>query len=97
MAVEVRRTVESVPLTEAGCAAFIDLLRSETARASELPDDREGRFWPFCLGAVIFAAVLIVIAAKIVSGVVGRSVEHRPAEAIRCHRQPAGRLRNPRG
>jgi len=29
-----------------------------TSLRAELPDEREGRFWPFCLGAVIFAAVL---------------------------------------
>jgi hypothetical protein len=30
-----------------------------TSLRAELPDDRQGRFWPFCLGAVIFAAFLI--------------------------------------
>jgi hypothetical protein len=30
-----------------------------TSLRAELPDDRRGRFWPFCLGAVIFAAILL--------------------------------------
>ena len=30
-----------------------------TSLRAELPDDREGRFWPFCLAAVVFAAVLL--------------------------------------
>ena len=29
-----------------------------TSIGHELPGDRQGRFWPFCLGAVIFALVL---------------------------------------
>jgi hypothetical protein len=31
-----------------------------TSLRAELPNDREGRFWPFCLGAVIFAIFLIL-------------------------------------
>jgi hypothetical protein len=30
-----------------------------TSLRSELPDERQGRFWPFCLGAVAFAAMLL--------------------------------------
>jgi hypothetical protein len=30
-----------------------------TSLRSELPDEREGRFWPFCVGSVAFAAVLL--------------------------------------
>jgi len=30
-----------------------------TSLQSELPDDRRGRFWPFCLGAAAFAVVLL--------------------------------------
>lgn len=30
-----------------------------TSLRSELPDDRSGRFWPFCLSAFVFAAVLL--------------------------------------
>jgi len=31
-----------------------------TSLHAELPDERTGRFWPFCLGAVGFAAVLLM-------------------------------------
>jgi len=31
-----------------------------TSLRAELPDDRDGRFWPFCIAAVVFAAVLLV-------------------------------------
>ena len=30
-----------------------------TSLRSELPDDRTGRFWPFCLGSTAFAGVLL--------------------------------------
>lgn len=30
-----------------------------TSLRAELPDDRNGRFWPFCLSSVAFAAVLL--------------------------------------
>ena len=30
-----------------------------TSLRAELPDDRSGRFWPFCLGSILFAAVLL--------------------------------------
>lgn len=30
-----------------------------TSLRAELPDDRDGRFWPFCGAAVVFAAVLL--------------------------------------
>jgi hypothetical protein len=30
-----------------------------TSLRAELPDEREGRFWPFCLGAILFAVFLI--------------------------------------
>lgn len=30
-----------------------------TSLRAELPNDREGLFWPFCLAAVVFAAVLL--------------------------------------
>ena len=30
-----------------------------TSLSAELPDEREGRFWPFCLGAVAFAILLL--------------------------------------
>jgi hypothetical protein len=31
-----------------------------TSLRSELPDERTGRFWPFCIGALAFAALLIL-------------------------------------
>ena len=31
-----------------------------TSLRAELPDEHKGRFWPFCLGAVIFAGVLLL-------------------------------------
>jgi hypothetical protein len=31
-----------------------------TSLRSELPDERTGRFWPFCLAALAFAALLIL-------------------------------------
>jgi len=30
-----------------------------TSLRSELPDERHGRFWPFVLGAALFAALLL--------------------------------------
>jgi hypothetical protein len=29
-----------------------------TSLSAELPGDREGRFWPFCLGAAVYAVLL---------------------------------------
>jgi hypothetical protein len=31
-----------------------------TSLRAELPDEREGRFWPFCLAAVILAGLLLL-------------------------------------
>jgi hypothetical protein len=31
-----------------------------TSLRAELPDDRQGRFWPFCLGSGLFAAFLVI-------------------------------------
>lgn len=31
-----------------------------TSLRAELPNERDGRFWPFCMGAVIFAAFLML-------------------------------------
>jgi len=50
------------PLSEVAVARLFAVLAGGvviTSLRSELPDDREGRFWPFCLGAVLFAAVLL--------------------------------------
>jgi hypothetical protein len=30
-----------------------------TSLRGELPDERRGRFWPFCIGAVVFAVILL--------------------------------------
>jgi hypothetical protein len=31
-----------------------------TSLKAELPDEREGRFWPFCIAAMLFALVLVL-------------------------------------
>ena len=51
------------PLSEVAVARLFAVLAGGvviTSLRADLPDDREGRFWPFCLGAVIFAGVLIL-------------------------------------
>jgi hypothetical protein len=51
-----------MPLSEVAVARLFAILAGGvvlTSLRAELPDDREGRFWPFCLGAVIFAGVLV--------------------------------------
>ncbi len=51
------------PLSEVAVARLFAVLAGGvviTSLRAELPDDREGRFWPFCFGAVIFAGVLIL-------------------------------------
>jgi hypothetical protein len=51
------------PLSEVVVARLFAILAGGvviTSLRSELPDDRKGRFWPFSLGAVIFAAILIL-------------------------------------
>src|SRR5262245_15335743 len=51
------------PLSEAVVARLFALLAGGvviTSLRAELPDDRVGRFWPFCLGAVLFAIVLML-------------------------------------
>jgi hypothetical protein len=52
----------ATPLSEVLVARLFAVLAGGvviTSLRAELPDDREGRFWPFCLGAVIFAVFLI--------------------------------------
>lgn len=52
----------TVALSETAFARLFALLAGGvviTSLQAELPDDRRGRFWPFCLGAVIFAVVLL--------------------------------------
>ena len=51
------------PLSEVVVARLFAVLAGGvviTSLRAELPDDREGRFWPFCIGAVIFAGFLIL-------------------------------------
>lgn len=51
------------PLPEVVVARLFALLAGGvviTSLGAELPDDREGRFWPFCLGALFFAAFLLL-------------------------------------
>ena len=51
------------PLSEVVVARLFAVLAGGvviTSLRAELPDDRQGRFWPFCLGAVIFAAILMI-------------------------------------
>ena len=51
------------PLSEVAFARLFAVLAGGvviTSLRAELPDEREGRFWPFCLGAVLFAMLLMV-------------------------------------
>lgn len=53
----------TVTLSDATFARLFALLAGGvvmTSLQSELPDERTGRFWPFCLGSVAFAAVLLL-------------------------------------
>lgn len=53
----------ATPLSEVMVARLFAVLAGGvvlTSLRAELPDDREGRFWPFCLAAVLFAIVLIL-------------------------------------
>lgn len=53
----------TAPLSEASFARLFALLAGGvviTSLRSELPDDRNGRFWPFCLGALVFAVFLLM-------------------------------------
>jgi len=55
-------TALATPLSETMVARLFAVLAGGvviTSLRSELPDDRKGRFWPFCLSAVIFATVLL--------------------------------------
>jgi hypothetical protein len=52
----------TVSLSETVFARLFALLAGGvviTSLRSELPDEREGRFWPFCLGSAAFASVLL--------------------------------------
>ena len=51
------------PLPEVAAARLFAVLAGGvviTSLQAELPDDRVGRFWPFCLGAVGFAVLLML-------------------------------------
>jgi len=52
-----------LPIDEVTFARLFALLAGGvviTSLRSELPDDRRGRFWPFCTGALAFAVLLIL-------------------------------------
>jgi hypothetical protein len=52
-----------VPIDEVAFARLFALLAGGvviTSLRAELPDERSGRFWPFCIGALLFAALLIL-------------------------------------
>ena len=53
----------AAPVSEVVVARLFAILAGGvviTSLRAELPDDREGRFWPFCLGAAMFAGFLIL-------------------------------------
>jgi hypothetical protein len=53
----------AAPQSEAVVARLFAILAGGvviTSLRAELPDEREGRFWPFCLGAVVYAGVLVL-------------------------------------
>ena len=53
----------TVTLTEASFARLFALLAGGvviTSLRAELPDERNGRFWPFCLGAAVFSVFLLM-------------------------------------
>jgi hypothetical protein len=52
-----------MPLSHLAFARLFALLAGGvviTSIGAELPNDREGRFWPFCVGAVAFALLLLL-------------------------------------
>jgi hypothetical protein len=51
------------PLSEAMFARLFAVLAGGvviTSLRNELPEERTGRFWPFCIGALLFAALLLL-------------------------------------
>jgi len=53
----------AIPLSEVAFARLFAVLAGGvviTSLKSELPDDRHGRFWPFCLAALLFAMLLML-------------------------------------
>lgn len=54
----------ALPLSEVAFARLFAILAGGvtiTSLRAELPDDRRGRFWPFCAGAVAYAVLLMVL------------------------------------
>ncbi len=52
----------ALPLSEVAFARLFAILAGGvtiTSLGAELPDDRRGRFWPFCAGALAYAALLM--------------------------------------
>jgi hypothetical protein len=55
---------ELAPLSEANFARLFAVLAGGvviTSLRSELPDQKRARFWPFCLGAIVFALLLLFV------------------------------------
>ena len=53
-----------LPLSEVAFARLFAILAggvTMTSLGAELPEDRRGRFWPFCIGAVAYAFLLMVV------------------------------------
>jgi hypothetical protein len=53
----------AMPLSDVAFARLFALLAGGvviTSLKSELPDERSGRFWPFCLAALLFAVLLML-------------------------------------
>jgi len=54
----------ALPLPEVAFARLFAILAggvTMTSLRAELPDDRRGRFWPFCAGAVAYAVLLTTV------------------------------------
>jgi hypothetical protein len=54
----------ALPLSEVAFARLFAILAGGvtiTSLGAELPDDRRGRFWPFCAGALAYAVLLMTV------------------------------------
>lgn len=54
----------ALPLSEVAFARLFAILAGGvtiTSLGAELPDDRRGRFWPFCAGALAYAVLLMAL------------------------------------
>jgi hypothetical protein len=58
------------PLSEVANARLFAVLAGGVVKTAcaELPNDREGRFCPFCLGAVVFGVALTVARDSTIEG-----------------------------